>query len=45
MDDDISAVDKFPAVISRSLMPVVDLQTGVVDFIPDLVHYTLQVSN
>ena len=45
MDHDISAVDKFPAVVSRSLMPVVYLQPGFVDLIPDLVHYTLQVSN
>ena len=45
MDYDIPAVDEFPAVITRALMSIRDLQTELIDQTPDLMYDTSEMGN
>ena len=45
MNHYIATIDEFPAACIRSLVPVAYSKSKLIEFIPDLMNNTLQVSD
>lgn len=45
MDDDVAAISQGLSVSERSLVPVIDGQPFLIQFVPDFMHHTVEVSD